>query len=297
MSETAVLEPPKAPTNPAKLVVSREDAAQVLTQQIEIGLQIKALRIRNGAELDQARTAKLDWTTKTNEWLTQMFDSPAVAEECNDWVGRIYPEYAEFGNFVEQFYAEMDHRLARLKGVLKRVAQAPVPIIKPSIPAAAPAAAPAQAVAPAAPVPPAPKPVNGQVLEPATLMNLSALLVVRRVDDACRQAVAEFLESLEIDVSVVEATDDMANMLDRNKEVRFAVVLSSEPHNDHFFELGFCAGRLGMQRVILLNTQPVQGQDMRGLPQLSIDPTGGWQLQTARQLRRAGLGVDLNKLC
>jgi hypothetical protein len=296
MSETAVLEPPKTNPPAAKLVVSRDDATQVLTQQIEIGLQIKGLRIRNGAELDQARTAKLDWTTKTHEWLTQMFDSPAVAEECNDWVGRIYPEYAEFGNFVEQFYAEMDHRLARLKGVLKRVAQAPVPNVKPSIPAPA-VAAPAQAVAPTAPPPAAPKPVNGQVLEPATLLNLSALLVVRRVDDTCRQAVAEFLESLEIDVSVVEDTHDMANMLDRNKQVRFAVVLSSESHNDHFFELGFCAGRLGMQRVILLNTQPVQGQDMRGLPQLNIDPNGGWQLQLARQLRRAGLGVDLNKLC
>jgi hypothetical protein len=293
MSETAVLDAPKAPAPPAKLVVSRDDAAKVLTQQIDVGLQIKALRIRNGTELDQARTAKLDWITKTTEWLTQMFDSRTVAEECNDWVGRIYPEYAEFGNFVEQFYAEMDHRLARLKGVFKRVAQAPVPL-KPSVPAAAPAAA-AQAVAPTTPA--TPKPVNGQVLEPSTLMNLSALLVIRRVDDACRQSVAEFLESLDIDVSVVEATDDMANMLDRNNEVRFAVVLSSEPHNDHFFELGFCAGRLGLQRVILLNTQPVVGQDMRGLPQLHIDPCGGWQLQLARQLRKAGLGIDLNKLC
>jgi hypothetical protein len=297
MSETAILEPPKVQPNPGKLIMAREDAARALTQQIEIGLQIKAMRIRNGAELDQARAAKLDWTTRTAEWLVQMFDSPAVAEECNDWVGRIYPEYAEFGNFVEQFYAEMDHRLARLKGVLKRVAQAPVPNIKPSIPAAAPAAPAAQALAAPAPQPAPSRPVNGQVLEPTSLINLSALLVVRRVDEACRQAVAEFLESLEIDVSVVEETPDMANMLDRNKAVRFAVVLSSESHNDHLFELGFCAGRLGMQRVILLNTQQVQNQDTRGLPQLSIDPSGGWQLQLARQLRRAGLEIDLNKLC
>jgi hypothetical protein len=296
MSETAVLEPPKTNSNPGKLIMPREDAARALTQQIETGLQIKAMRIRNGAELDQARATKLEWTAKTTEWLVQMFDSPAVAEECNDWVGRIYPEYAEFGNFVEQFYAEMDHRLARLKGVLKRVAQAPVPNIKPSVPTAAPAAA-AQAIAAPAPQPAPPRPVNGQVLEPTPLVNLSALLVVRRVDEACRQAVAEFLESLEIDVSVVEETPDMANMLDRNKAVRFAVVLSSESHNDHLFELGFCAGRLGMQRVILLNTQQVQNQETRGLPQLSIDPSGGWQLQLAKQLRRAGLEIDLNKLC
>jgi hypothetical protein len=33
-----------------------------------------------------------------------LFDSSAVADESNDWVGKIYPEYAEFGNRREQFY-------------------------------------------------------------------------------------------------------------------------------------------------------------------------------------------------
>jgi len=49
--------------------------------------EIKSLRIRNGQELDQARAAKLEWTTLSTDLLNNLFDSPTVAEQCNDWVG------------------------------------------------------------------------------------------------------------------------------------------------------------------------------------------------------------------
>jgi predicted nucleotide-binding protein len=44
-----------------------------------------------------------------------------VADECNDWVGKVYPEFADVTLFVEQFYEEMDYRTDKLRGVIKRL--------------------------------------------------------------------------------------------------------------------------------------------------------------------------------
>jgi hypothetical protein len=292
MSETAtaVVEQPKAA---AKLVRPREDALAYMQAQLEKGANIKAMRIRSGAELDAARAAKLEWTGRTTDILLELFDQPAVAEECNDWVGRIYPEYAEFGNFVEQFYAEMDHRLKRLKAVAKWIEKQPT------------ANAANAAKAPAASVPQRPQDeeeiVAASTVIPATtrpkLEMLAGLLVVCKADEPTRQSVADFLESLDVIVSVVDGTAAIGESLDRVGAVNFAVVLSGESQNDYGFELGFCAGRLGLKRVILLHTQPAAAAaDSRGFTHVALDNGGGWMLQLARHLKRAGLGVDLNRL-
>src|SRR3954447_1613092 len=90
----------------AKLVSPRPDALKHLRRVLDRGLEIKALRIRNGDELDVARGHKLEWVQDVTDLLNQMFDNPSVADYVNDWVGKVFPEYAEFGNFVEQFYEE-----------------------------------------------------------------------------------------------------------------------------------------------------------------------------------------------
>jgi hypothetical protein len=288
---TAIVEKPKTA---AKLLRPRDEAVSYLQQQIERGADIKAMRIRSGQELDAARAAKLEWTQRNTDLLNDLFDQPTVAEECNDWVGRIYPEYAEFGNFVEQFYAEMDHRIKRLKAVVRWLEK------QPGGNGANAAKAPASAV-------PARDPSNEEVVAAAKVIpasarplreTLSGLLVVCRADDPSKQAVAEFLESLEIKVAVVDGTAGLADSLDRAGDVSFAVVLSGESQGEYGFELGFCAGRLGLKRVILLHSQPADAAaDTRGFTHVALDTGGGWMLQLARHLKRAGLGVDLNRLC
>jgi hypothetical protein len=290
MSETATATIEKPKTS-AKLLRPRDEAVSYLQQQIERGAEIKVMRIRSGQELDAARSAKLEWTQRNTDLLNDLFDQPTVAEECNDWVGRIYPEYAEFGNFVEQFYAEMDHRIKRLKAVVRWLEKQPGATAAKASASAVPvrAASDAEIVAAAKVIPASARPL---------LETLSGLLVVCRADDPSKQAVADFLESLEIKVSVVDGTAGLADSLDRAGNVSFAVVLSGESQGEYGFELGFCAGRLGLKRVILLHGQPATtAADTRGFTHVALDSGGGWMLQLARHLKRAGLGVDLNRLC
>jgi len=294
---------------PAKLGRPRDEALVHLQNQLRRGTEIKALRIRSGNELDRARATKLEWTQRTLELLIELFDTRSVADECNDWVGKIYPEYAEFGNFVEQFYAEMDHRLRRLKAVIKRIDNEPTNGTV--IPAAAATAvaesngdgeAVAQVLdaATAGAAAPAKRPAAAPASAPAQQSPsqlLTGLLVACHADDAVKQSVIDFFESLDMQVATVEDTSQMAEALDRQAKVSFVVILSAGEQNDHNFELGFCAGRLGLKRVYLLHPQPAATEDPRGLTHVMLDTGGGWQLQMARHFKRAGLDVDLNRLC
>src|SRR6478672_7938587 len=117
---TATTEKPAS----AKLVLPRAEAVGHLKKMLDRGAEIKAVRIRNGDELDKARGLKLEWMQDTTDLLNNLFDNTSVSDYCNDWVGKIFPEYAEFGNFVDQFYEEMDYRLGKLRTVHKRVEQA-----------------------------------------------------------------------------------------------------------------------------------------------------------------------------
>ena len=105
----------------ARLVLPRVEALRHLRNTIEKGEQIRALKIRNGDELDQARAHKLVWVQDVSDLLMQLFDNSSVADYVNDWVGKVFPEYAEFGNFVDQFYDEVDYRLNKIRTVCKRV--------------------------------------------------------------------------------------------------------------------------------------------------------------------------------
>src|SRR5829696_8602624 len=75
----------------AKLIVPRNEALRVMKSQLEKGLEIKRIRIRYVAELERARSAKGEWTSVTMEVLKQMFNTPAVADDCQNWVGKVLP--------------------------------------------------------------------------------------------------------------------------------------------------------------------------------------------------------------
>src|SRR5687768_18517979 len=129
LDPTAIMTTPMTATA-ARLTVPRADAIQLLGAHLQKGLALRNLRIKHPEDLDRARSMKLEWTAVATDLLNRLFDNPSVADFCNDWVGKIFPEYAEFGNFVEQFYEEMQQRLGRLRSVLKRVEQPaePAPI-------------------------------------------------------------------------------------------------------------------------------------------------------------------------
>jgi predicted nucleotide-binding protein len=63
------------------------------------------------------------------------------------------------------------------------------------------------------------------------------------------------------------------------------------------FELGFFLGRVGRDRICALQGPGVEiPSDVSGVLSVEFDPRGSWQLELARDLRKAGFAVDLNRL-
>ena len=310
----------------------RAEVAAALRVAIEKGGEIRDRRIRYQEDLDEARVAKLKWTAAALDLLNALFDNSSVADYCNDWVGKIFPEYAELGNFIEQFYEEMEYRLAKLRHVLDRVERMadPAPLapiaaaqpapdpVAPAVPVAAPVvvapvaaspvpAAPAKKAAPVAASPVAPaapqvarrpaapaKAVVTHAMEPVSMP--AVVLLGAPATEPAHAATAELLKRLSVHTR--PAQDPLtAGATDAAVFVVSSDASDAGAQRAALFQIGCAVGRLGTNRVCVLLAPGAAPLPETGLPHVAIDPTGGWQLQLARQLKGAGMDVDLNKLC
>lgn len=60
-------------------------------------------------------------------------------------------------------------------------------------------------------------------------------------------------------------------------------------------EFGYFLGKLGRTHVVALVAGEVEKpSDYDGVVYIQMDPAGAWKLQLARELKTAGLNIDLN---
>ena len=151
----------------------------------------------------------------------------------------------------------------------------------------------------------------------AKARNGNRVFLVHGHDEATLQACARFLEKLGLPVTVLrEQPNQGRTIIEKfvdHSDVAFAVVIltgddrggpASTPCEQHLsrarqnvvFELGFFLGRLGRERVCALYTEDVEiPSDYSGVAFVPLDSRMAWRLELARELRAAGLPVDLNK--
>lgn len=297
-----------------RLRVSRQAAAKELQAQLKIGQAIRAQRIREMRDLEEARREKQEWIQRTFESLGALVSTDAWAEQFHDYIPTILPEYAEFDMFVEVFEEEMKARLGKLNGLLKALNTIPEPS-PPQAAAKPPARQPDVELVPAEDlmttmtqhatvVPTNPLAEPDPPRTPASTAAQGAL-IIRAPDDALRQSLAQFVQKMGITLYLIErqnpAGPSMLDLLASQKALNFALVMvdasggtGSSP--DDLFDLGCCVGRLGPGRVFAIHRGGESNTDRHGIAHIPVDGTEGWQLTLARQLRKAGVPVDLNRL-
>jgi hypothetical protein len=288
---TEVQTPPPAPA--ARLIVPRGDAIRMLKAQLEKGLEIKRAKIRYVPDLERAREAKGDWTTATMVLLRDLFNSSAVADECQAWHGKVLPEYADLNLFIEHFYDEMDQRLRKLHAVLRRLQEQPD-----ETPPKPVASQPTMKTATAHSAHPAAQPSAPSTKNEGGLPRCGALIVCNP-DPRSQTAVREFVTRLGLELSEITAKEDarLCDQLDAHASLDFALILTRSEKVPVPFDLGYCVGRLGPKRVyVLAPADDRLTSDEHGLLHIPLDPADGWQLHLARQFKRAGLEVDLNRV-
>ena len=108
--------------------------------------------------------------------------------------------------------------------------------------------------------------------------------------------VLELLEQVGLESAILDAPS--VERLDALRDAAFALLMPSEKTEGAatMLAIGFMLAVLGRERICLL-AAPDQATSsvLQGVLRVAPDDAGLWRLLLAREMKRAGLDVDLNK--
>jgi predicted nucleotide-binding protein len=152
------------------------------------------------------------------------------------------------------------------------------------------------------------------------LFTSRTVFIVHGHDEATKQSVARFLERLDLEVVILHERPDRGKTVIEKLEasssevdIAYAIViltpddvgaqisekdkLRPRARQNVVFELGYFIAKLGRQRVRALYTEGVElPSDYQGVLYTPLDKPGAWKLELAREIKAAGIAIDLNKI-
>jgi hypothetical protein len=142
------------------------------------------------------------------------------------------------------------------------------------------------------------------------------ILLIHGRDDATKETVSEFIEKLGLRAFILhEQPNGGRSIIEKFGEfsnVDFAIILFTPddiaaPRNkpkerqtrvsqNVIFEFGYFLAKLGQGRVCALYKEGVEiPSDYSGVMYIPMDSRGGWRLLVAKEIKQAGIEIDLNK--
>jgi predicted nucleotide-binding protein len=270
----------------------RVEAARRIGAQIEKGKELLSRKIGDETELEDARHAMYDWTDYNEELLKRIVDTDELVKGYRPigiYGGPTGP--ISVGEKVKEFYSDVDCRVRGLHSILNRLDLIPeAPELKQASP-------------------------QQQASQPRAIGK--RVFIVHGHDEAAKESVARLLEKLNLDPIILHEQPNRSRTViekfEDYSDVGFAVVLltpddvgaaNEEVDNlkprarqNVLFELGFFIGKLDRKRVCALHKGNVEIlSDFSGVLWTALDEEGAWRLKLGKEIRTAGLDVDLNRL-
>jgi predicted nucleotide-binding protein len=279
---------PQPPEPPLALSVSREEARERIARQIDKGRILADSSVRSESELERARADVSTWESYTEELLRRLFTNGSLAEEFTRFWGSVSYVGQPIEETIEQFREDVRNHVHRLESIVERLELLPEP---------------SDSIAPSS------------VLQPEFKAPSRRIFVVHGHNDAIREKVSRFLERLKLAPIVLheQATrgKTIIEKIEANADVQFAVVIltgddvgAKATENDKLLprarqnvilELGYFVGRIGRGNVCALYEDGVEiPSDYHGVGYVPL--AGAWRFELAKELRAAGIEIDLNLL-
>jgi predicted nucleotide-binding protein len=144
-----------------------------------------------------------------------------------------------------------------------------------------------------------------------------SVFIVHGHDGEAKEAVARFVEKLQLRSIILHEQSNLGHTIiekfEKHSNVAFAIVLLTDDdigaskrtprslkpraRQNVIFEFGFFSAKLGRRRVCALVKDGVEvPSDIHGVVYVPMDATGAWRTLLAREMRAAGLNINLNIL-
>ena len=125
--------------------------------------------------------------------------------------------------------------------------------------------------------------------------------IVCQSEGAAANAVPQLIEQLGLEpLKLAGVAGTGLARFDRLRDLDFAIVVLSADQSlttpGFLLEIGFLLGSIGRERICLvLDGQPALMPELDGAKRVAVDDGGLWRLLLAREMKKAGLAVDLNR--
>jgi predicted nucleotide-binding protein len=288
-----------------KLRVSREEAHQQIEEQIEKGRQLHAQQINSDDELTEARRESRKWSDYNKTLLLKLFDNESIAEDDYTDFNKVRPILLassgsrslsdELRDELGRYQNTMSYSINSLESIRDQLELYDEPSEM------------LQAISGNEGVSDTPQSTFGD-----------EVFIVHGHDDEAKETVARFVENFGIEATILHEQANRGQTIpekfeEHAGEAGFAIILltpddvgasQDEANNlkprarqNVVLELGYFWGRLGRERVCVLYKEGVElPSDIHGILYVPMDSSNGWQLQLAKEMKQAGLPVDLNRL-
>lgn len=288
---------PHKESAPTQLTIKRKEAEDRLQTLIERGREIRQRGYNTEQDLEAGLRDGDKWTRYADEVLKRTFDSEEYARELAGAIPGISvtPYGSGYEPSLDQqvatFTEYLDCKIRTLESILERLSLIPETEIHSTD-------------------------MEGPQSERIPT-HTRKVFVVHGHDEAAKQSVARLLERLDLEAIILHEQPNLGRTIlekiESCSDVAFAVVLftpddvgAPAEHRENLrprarqnvvFELGYFIGKMGRSRVCVLYTESVEIlSDYQGVLYVPMDTAGAWKTGLGKELRQAGIEVDLNKV-
>lgn len=278
---------PMLPQTSLQLLVGRREAEDALTVQRTKGAWIRKMPAHHTRDFEKVLAERERWLADTEQLLQRQFSNDSIVTAFKQSLPSPLGGYSNFTERHKVFQTDMDEYDNRLRTIIETLE---VVLVRPGSPSS----------------------VQSAPLAPST-----DVFIVHGHDETARESVARFVTKLGLNPIILhEQANKGRTIIDKftqNASVGFAVVLltpddyggtidsprTPQPRarQNVILELGFFGGKLGWDRVCALKRGEMElPSDYSGVVYVDLDSAGAWKLTLAKEMKAAGLPVDLNKL-
>lgn len=266
---------------------SRTETSAALTDRIELGRAISEALIVSNDELESMEQKHSDWHEYNVDLLGRAFSDNRIANEYADIESmKFISRGMSLNQKIDSRRQGLRDQIAKLVSIQGRLELFP-------------------------------ESIHPQETDQLHLAS-SDVFIVHGHDEAAREAVARFVEKLDL-VAVVlhERTNSGRTVIEKFESnacnSAFAIVLMTpddiggpidsdsqqcqRARQNVILELGYFIGKLGRSRVCVLKKGELETpSDILGIVYTTMDEKGAWKIELARELKAAGFNVDVNRL-